>query len=630
MPHNANFSKKLLIKLIWYNPHRVCVLTTKSKFCLSKVSNMSYEVFAQKWRPQHFSDVVGQAHVTATLQNQIRSGRLGHAYLFWGPRGTGKTTVARLLAKAVNCLNPTNDTELGPVTTGEPCNQCDACKNITQGSAFDVIEMDAASNRGIDTIRELRENVKLSPAAYKYKIYIIDEVHMLTTEGFNALLKTLEEPPSHVIFIMATTEHSQIPKTIVSRCQDFDFRHLVPEQIISRLQLIADDEEITADNEVLSLIARQSEGCLRDAENLLERLVASAGKNLTLENVEETLGLGSSSLIHELTEAIIARDLAAGLDTLHKLSIQGMDLEQCLHHIIAYFRDLRILAIDNQLGELIQTPKSELANLKEKAELVSVERLSRIIKILMHTNREIREYGYAQLQLESSLIQINALQEGIQLDQIINKLIAIEQKIATTDASLNTTPLTTPSIHEKSSPTSTIFDVDTHDRPAQKPEPQPEASTSSEPQSSTTEPDNEKPIPTSPRSFDELPEIWEEVKATLREDFPYLVHGAFKDATLNAEAEDRIKILCSPDVSFSLVDEVARKSIDSAFTDVIGKPIQVELEKAEVVTQVEETIQKPEDEAVTTPTMRKRQAEEDEKIQPVLELFDARILDINS
>ena len=327
---------------------------------------MSYEVFAQKWRPQYFRDVVGQVHVTTTLQNQIRSERLGHAYLFWGPRGTGKTTVARLFAKAVNCLNPTQETEFEQVITGEPCNQCDACSSIKQGSSFDVIEMDAASNRGIDTIRDLRENVKLSPAAYKYKIYIIDEVHMLTPEGFNALLKTLEEPPPHVIFIMATTEHSQIPKTIASRCQDFDFRYLESDQIISRLQLIADDEAISTDSEVLSLIARQSEGCLRDAENLLERLVTSAGKELTLANVEETLGLGSNVLLHELTEAIAARNLAVGLSTLNKLSKQGMDLSKCLQQLVSYFRDLRLLAIDNQLDNLSKVQSLNCLSLRKK------------------------------------------------------------------------------------------------------------------------------------------------------------------------------------------------------------------------------------------------------------------------
>ena len=589
---------------------------------------MSYEVFAQKWRPQFFSDVVGQAHVTATLQNQIRSERLGHAYLFWGPRGTGKTTVARLFAKAVNRLNPTQETDLGPVTTGEPCNECDACRDITQGSSFDVIEMDAASNRGIDTIRDLRENVKLSPAAYKYKIYIIDEVHMLTSEGFNALLKTLEEPPSHVIFIMATTEHSQIPKTIVSRCQDFDFRHLTHEQIISRLQLIADDEEITADSEVLSLIARQSEGCLRDAENLLERLVASSGKKLTLDNVEETLGLGSSSLLHELSEAIISRDLAASLDSIHKLSIQGMDLEQCLHHILAYFRDLRLLAIDNQLGELIQSPKSELSDLTAKSEQVSVERLSRIIKILMHTNREIKEYGFPQLQFENALIQINAIKEGIQLEEIINKLIAIEQRIGSSSVESEITPTPTQSVTRRHTSTDTFLEGNPPNRPAQESTPPSQSLRTTEQESTEPETVADQTLPSTPRSLEELPEIWEEVKSQLISHSAYLVHGAFKDAIPTADGEDRIKIVCSQNISFSLVDEETRQHIKNTFSKVIGKPIQIELEKAEVVAQAQEPTETPEEE-IRTPMMRKRQAEEDEQLQPVLDLFDARILDIN-
>ncbi len=579
---------------------------------------MSYEVFAQKWRPQYFQDVVGQAHVTATLQNQIRSERLGHAYLFWGPRGTGKTTVARLFAKAVNCLNPTQETDLGIVKTGEPCNQCDACKEITQGSSFDVIEMDAASNRGIDTIRDLRENVKLSPAAYKYKIYIIDEVHMLTAEGFNALLKTLEEPPAHVIFIMATTEHSQIPKTIVSRCQDFDFRHLIPEQITSRLKLIADDEGISADSEVLSLIARQSEGCLRDAENLLERLFSSVGKELTLDNVEETLGLSSSNLLHELTEAIAGRDLGVGLAALNQLSIQGMDLAQCLHQLIAHFRDLRLLAIDNNLEDLVQSPKSELSDLKEKAEQISVERLSRIIKILMHTNREIKEYGYAQLHLESALIQINSIKETIQLDEIVNKLIAIEQKVANSEMESGTTSTSILPIIPKTKLTESIMDVESPTLSMQE----------SESDRRTSEAEIGKTQPKTLRSLDELSEIWEEVMAQLKETSPQLAFGTFRGANPIQDGEDRIKIVCAHDASLSFIDDEARKSIINKLSEIIGKPIQIELVKAEVDTQTDEITEAPEKEVKTTPMMRKRQAEEDEQIQPVLDLFDASILEI--
>ena len=581
---------------------------------------MSYEVLAQKWRPQCFSDVVGQTHVTTTLQNQIRSERIGHAYLFWGPRGTGKTTVARLFAKTVNCQNPTKETEFEKVIIGEPCNECQACKEIKNGSSFDVIEMDAASNRGIDTIRDLRENVKLSPAAYKYKIYIIDEVHMLTTEGFNALLKTLEEPPSHVIFIMATTEHASIPKTIISRCQDFDFRHIDTEQIIERLQLIANDEEISADNEVLSLIARQSEGCLRDAENLLERLVASAGKELNTTNVEETLGLGSSYLLHELTEAITGRNLAVGLATLDKLSKQGMDLAQCISQLIAYFRDLRLLAIDNQLEELVQSPKSDLPNLKEKAEQISVERLSRIVKILMHTNREIKEYGYPQLQLESALVQINAINETIPLDEIVNKLIEIEQKIETS-ATSSPPPISNIPQSNTIEPTQK---VDSFPQEIQKQETLSQTPTEPDPENNISDLNTVQSDKATVRSLDELPAIWEEVKAILKEISPLLIHGIFKDAVPSLDGEDRIKISC-PHGSFSLVDDEARKNTTKIFSDIIGKPVQVELVKGEVMA-TEETAEQPE-EISTTPMMRKRQAEEDEQIRPVLELFDAKIID---
>ena len=522
---------------------------------------MSYEVFAQKWRPQYFRDVVGQAHVTATLQNQIRSERLGHAYLFWGPRGTGKTTVARLFAKAVNCLNPQQETDLGPVITGEPCNECDACKEITQGSSFDVREMDAASNRGIDTIRDLRENVKLSPAAYKYKIYIIDEVHMLTTEGFNALLKTLEEPPSHVIFIMATTEHAEIPKTIISRCQDFDFRHLIPDQIVSRLQLIADTEEISADSEVLSLIARQSEGCLRDAENLLERLVTSTGKDLVLANVEETLGLGSSSLLHELTEAIVGRNLNSGLAALNQLSVQGMDLTQCLHHLITYFRDLRLLAIDNQLDELIQSPKSELSALKEKAEQISVDRLTRIIKILMHATHEIKEYGYAQLHLESALIQINAIKEGIQLEEIVNKLIAIEQKIASTETQSESTPNSTFHGTQRNPAIKQMFKVDSLTPSSQETKTSSQTVPNPDTEIRTPDPIIDQSPQTTVRSLDELSEIWTKVKSRLPR---ILALGLFEKAVPTTDGEDRIKIAC-PQASFSLADEEAKRDITKNF-----------------------------------------------------------------
>ena len=598
---------------------------------------MSYEVFAQKWRPQFFRDVVGQVHVTTTIQNQIKSNRLGHAYLFRGPRGTGKTTVARLFAKAVNCLKPTQETEFDQSITGEPCNTCDACKQITQGSSFDVIEMDAASNRGIDTIRDLRENVKLSPAAYKYKVYIIDEVHMLTPDGFNALLKTLEEPPSHVIFVMATTEYAKIPKTIVSRCQDFDFRNLSSEQIISRLQLIASDEGISADDEVLSLIARQSEGCLRDAENLLERLVSSNAKELTIENVEETLGLGSSFLLNELSEAIIKQNLTSGLQTLNKLSRQGMDLVLCLNQLISYFRDLRLLAIDNQLGELIQAPSSELPTLKDKAQEISVERLSRIIRILMHANRDIKEYGYVQLQLESALVQINAIKEGIKLDEIVNKLIEVEQKIgsiettsqsrhANTEGSQHIRQnvveqgVTKPLFSQvQETPITQSEEIHVSDRSVDSPPKKSIPETKQKPN-----PEVElKAINTVESSPDKLSDIWNKVKSRLP---AMLNHGVLQNAVPSFDGKDHVRISC-PLGKFSIADEDARKEITEIFSEVIGRQVSIELVKSEIIPKVVETLEPSDVEVKTTPSMRKRQAEKDEQIRPILEMFDARILE---
>ena len=587
---------------------------------------MSYEVLAQKWRPQNFGDVVGQQHVTTTLKNQILSERIGHAYLFWGPRGTGKTTVARILAKAVNCPNRLQETEFDKVPTAEPCNVCEFCTDISQGKSFDVIEMDAASNRGIDTIRDLRENVKLSPATCAYKIYIIDEAHMLSTEAFNALLKTLEEPPPHVIFIMATTEHAKIPKTITSRCQDFDFRHLEDEKIVERLQLIAKAEEISADLDVLTLITRQSEGCLRDAENLLERLVSSAGKNLTVATVEETLGLGSSFLLHELTKAIAERNLADGLATLNKLTKQGTDLVQCLHQLIVYFRDLRLLAIDSNLNELIQSPKSELPELKQQAEQMSVPRLSRIIKILMHTNRDIKQYGYAQLQLEGALIQLNSLEEGVQLREIVGKLAALEQKLDSASANAASVPPDTaqPAFRrEPPQPTSaplgdngTPSSFETQQPPTVRsaPEPQPPAS--------------------SHRSLSEIGTFWEEVKGQL----PMKIkHGLLNDAVPSVNGTNVVEIACSP-TYLSMAADGDTQLIADALKQLVGHPVKVELTKLDTIPQKVKPSATSDtagtgtsdtrDVQKMTPLVRKMEAEDDPELRTALNLFNAKILEM--
>ena len=588
---------------------------------------MSYEVLAQKWRPQNFNDVVGQAHVTTTLKNQILSERVGHAYLFWGPRGTGKTTVARILAKAVNCPNRVQETDFDTVQTAEPCNRCVFCNDISQGRALDVLEMDAASNRGIDTIRDLRENVKLSPATCPYKVYIIDEAHMLSIEAFNALLKTLEEPPPHVIFIMATTEHAKIPKTISSRCQDFDFRHLEDEKIITRLQLIAKEEKISADLEVLTLITRQSEGCLRDAENLLERLVSSAGKNLTTDAAEQIIGLGSSALLRKLTIAITERDLSKSLKTLNDLTKQGTDLSQCLDQLIGYFRDLRLLAIDDNLSELIQSPKSDVPELKQKAEQMSVNRLSRIIKILMHTDRDIKQYGYPQIQLEAALIQLNSLEEGLPLQEIIDKLSTLEQKFDTAGISKPAQPQLPPS------------EINPSDRQTASPQTPPRTSkgplNATKPNSAgrytdptTAAPASNAPNPSSTpqgtRALSDLPLFWETLKPKLPMKLRY---GLLADSVPTVNGTNIVNIACSP-THISMVTDEDKKIIADLLTQEVGTSVKIELVALETVPESASAQDENEKEKPKTPMIRISEAQDNPQLKTALDLFDATVLEI--
>ena len=591
---------------------------------------MSYEVLAQRWRPQNFNDVVGQEHVTTTLKNQILSERVGHAYLFWGPRGTGKTTVARIFAKAVNCPNRIQETSFDTTETAEPCNQCVFCNEISQDRSLDVLEMDAASNRGVDTIRDLRENVKLSPATCTYKIYIIDEVHMLTPEGFNALLKTLEEPPPHVMFIMATTEHAKIPKTISSRCQDFDFRHLEDEKIIERLQLIAKAEAISADLDVLTLITRQSEGCLRDAENLLERLISSAGKELTTDAVEQIIGLGSSALLQKLTTAITDRNISQSLKTLNDLTKQGTDLSQCLDQLIGYFRDLRLLAIDANLSDLIQSPQSDLPELKQKAEQMSVNRLSRIIKILMHTDRDIKQYGYPQLQLEAAFIQLNSLEEGVPLQEIVDKLTALEQKFDT--AGLAAPPQQPLSTSEIQSSDGEAAPVQTPLRTKQSPSDSPakdEADTPSKAKSvnraaSELNVPNTSATPQATGDLADLPLLWEEVKSKLPK--AKLRYGLLDRSVLSVNGSDVAQIACSP-TSLPMLTDEDKKIMADLLTQEVGRPMKIKVVALDTVSEAESSQDAPEKAQKKTPMIRRDEAQDDPQLKTALELFDATVLE---
>ncbi|MCU6710681.1 DNA polymerase III subunit gamma/tau [Paenibacillus sp. J5C_2022] len=362
---------------------------------------MSHIALYRAWRPQTFRDMVGQQHIIQTLQNAIREQRVSHAYLFNGPRGTGKTTTAKVFAKAVNC-------ESGPAV--EPCNECEACKGITAGSIMDVIEIDAASNRGIDEIRDIRDKVRYAPTDVRYKVYIIDEVHMLTAEAFNALLKTLEEPPGHVIFILATTEPHKLPATIISRCQRFDFRQVSFEEQTKRLKEICEEEGIEATEDALFYIARLSEGGMRDAISLLEQVSAFAAGRITLEAAVDVTGGMAADQFYELAEAIKNRNAAVMMPLVEGLMQAGKSADKCMENLIYYFRDLLVLKLapgEGAVTERIVDPE----RFRDMADAYSSDRLFSMIDTLNKYQVELKHASQPQTMLEVALMKLCTMQE---------------------------------------------------------------------------------------------------------------------------------------------------------------------------------------------------------------------------
>jgi DNA polymerase-3 subunit gamma/tau len=383
---------------------------------------MSYVVLARKWRPQRFEDVVGQPHVVQTLTNAISAERIAHAYLFSGARGIGKTSVARILAKALNCAQ-------GPSPT--PCNQCASCKEITESASMDVFEIDGASNRGIDEIRELRDNVRYLPSKSSYKIYIIDEVHMLTTPAFNALLKTLEEPPPHVIFIFATTEVHRVPITITSRCQLFDFRRIPAAEIVDHLRRISQEEDIHISEVSLRVLAREAEGSMRDAQSLLEQMMAFSGKTISDEDLLEVLGVIDRQDLLDTAAAIIEGDPVLCLETIERLYLHGHDLRRFCQELAEHFRNLLVMKMSNEPQKLVDLTEAELVELKEQADKADSSTLQQFFHFLLRGEEEIRRSSNPKLVLEMSLLRLVQLPQVMDMDKVISQIQKLEQRIAT-------------------------------------------------------------------------------------------------------------------------------------------------------------------------------------------------------
>lgn len=382
---------------------------------------MSYTALYRKFRPDCFEDVKGQEHIVTTLKNQIKAERIGHAYLFCGTRGTGKTTIAKIFAKAVNCEQPVD---------GSPCGECRACKTIASGASMNVIEIDAASNNGVDNIREIVEEVSYSPAEGKYKVYIIDEVHMLSIGAFNALLKTLEEPPSYVIFILATTEVHKIPITILSRCQRYDFRRITIDTITGRLRELMDTEQIQVEEKALRYVAKTADGSMRDALSLLDQCIAfHFGQELTYDKVLDVLGAVDTEVFGRLLRHVLERNVTGCIELLEEIVMQGRELTQFVTDFTWYLRNLLLVKSSDDIEDVIDVSTDNLARLREEADMTEADAIMRYIRIFSELSGQIKYAAQKRILLEIALIKLCRPDMEKDYESIVERVRAVEEKI---------------------------------------------------------------------------------------------------------------------------------------------------------------------------------------------------------
>ncbi len=382
---------------------------------------MSYTALYRKFRPAEFGDVKGQEHIVTTLQNQIKADRIGHAYLFCGTRGTGKTTVAKIFARAVNCEHPVD---------GSPCGECAMCRSIAAGTSMNVIEIDAASNNGVDNIREIKEEVTYRPTEGRYKVYIIDEVHMLSSGAFNALLKTLEEPPEYVIFILATTEVHKIPVTIMSRCQHYDFRRITIDTISGRLKELMEAEQVEVEDKAIRYIAKAADGSMRDALSLLDQCIAFyLGKKLTYDHVLEVLGAVDTDVFSRLLRNLIHRNVPAVLDTVEELVMQGRELLQLSVDFTWYLRNLLLVKTSDMPEDVLDVSSENLALLKEESEMIETDVLLRYIRIFSELSEQLRYATQKRVLLEVTLIKLCTPAMEVKTDSLLDRIRALEERL---------------------------------------------------------------------------------------------------------------------------------------------------------------------------------------------------------
>jgi len=543
----------------------------------------TYQVLYRKYRPKTFSDVIGQPQVTITLKNELKAGRLNHAYLFTGTRGTGKTSCAKILSKAVNCLNPID---------GEPCCECEICKGIDSGEIFDVIEMDAASNRRIDDIREISENVTFTPQRGKYRVYIIDEVHMLTTEAFNALLKTLEEPPSHVIFILATTEVHKLPATILSRCQRFDFHRINPQDMAARIKYVCDCENAQITDEAALLIAVIADGAVRDALSLLDRCIA-INTNVDAEIVRKAAGLAQKDYLMDIASACVNKNSERAISMLNKLYNDSKDMARLCDELVTHFRSLMLIKTVRNPRELVVMSDDEFDSAFDQAQILSIADIVYAMDVLQTAYERMSRGSDNRIELEIALVKLSSPQLDSSIDSLLARISALEKAVKCGIPAASSTPVTYTHTAEVQAQTSankkneTVNEVkeptysqEKNEAPKQDTPPTSETKPAQEtPVAKAPEASVKTPTPAKPKTPVDMESImaaakplmsWPEVVANLKQ-YSRIIASSFEGTTAY-ESGDYLLIDAKSDIPFKLLqNSTQRDNLRKSVQEITGK-----------------------------------------------------------